>query len=92
MAHLSQWQWNLCELHDDRSTAPTRFGMFLMLCMHEKQEDVMTTSTATPEVPNLDQSGMSVDIEIPVHSANESLESIDDSEETEDPHGYGHGV
>ena len=92
MAHLSQWLWNLREFHDDRSTAPTRFGTFLTCCMREKHDDVTTSSTTTPEDPTPQRSGVSVDIEMPVHPVNESLESIDEPEATGDPHGYGHGV
>jgi hypothetical protein len=60
--------------------------------MHEKHDDVATSSTTTPEGPTPEQSRVSVDIEIPAHSVNESLEFIDEPEVTDDPHGYGHGV
>lgn len=52
----------------------------------------MNDDRCTSEGPAPEQSRVSVDIEIPAHSVNESLESIDEPEVTEDPHGYGHGV
>jgi DNA polymerase III sliding clamp (beta) subunit (PCNA family) len=64
-----------------------------MVCAAEKDDHVATPPPrVAPEGPTTEQAHDRVDVAIPESSDREGLEFIDEPDETEDPHGYGHGV
>lgn len=93
MAHPSERVWNFYERSDARSTTPSPFRRFVMICTSEKDDDVATPPPGIrPDDPTTEQPRVIVDVENPKKSEHEGLEFIDAPDATEEPHGYGHGV